>query len=82
MSIYLETIKTKPDGKSTAEVASYPDEMTAAIYFHYALNINLREVQNGNLKAYYANTHTDSGVILQQERWAAPEPAPEPEVTP
>lgn len=76
MALWLETIKTAKDGTATAEVAKYPDEMTAAIFYHSALNVNIREVQNGNLKAIYANIHNESGVVLRQERWAVEEPEP------
>ena len=77
MSYFLETIKTTNEGVSVSEVAKYPDDITAAIFYHSALNTNIREVQNGNLKAVYANIHTESGVIIRQERWAIPEPTPE-----
>lgn len=79
MAMYLETIKTQKDGKSTAEVASYPDSMTAAIFFHRALDTNIRLVQSEDLKAFYANIHNESGVKLKEERWAVPEPEPTPE---
>lgn len=80
MSYFLETIKTTNEGKDIAEVTSYPDDMTAAVFYHSACNTNIREVQSGNLKAFYANIHNVSGVIIRQERWSIPEPAPEPEV--
>lgn len=79
MAVYLETIKTAADGTSTGELAKYPDEMTAAIFYHSALNVNIRLVQSGELNAYYANIHNESGVVLKQERWAVPEPEPTPE---
>lgn len=78
MAFYLETIKTQTNGTSTAEIKSYPDEMTAAIFFHSELNTTIRAVQSGSLKAVYANIHTESGVKLKEERWAAVEPEPEP----
>lgn len=80
MSYFLETIKTNNEGVSTSEVAKYPDEMTAAIFYHSTLNAVIRDVQNGNLKAVYANIHNESGVIIRQERWAIPDPEPTPEV--
>lgn len=70
MGFWLEQIKTMADGTTTAEIAKYPDDMTAAIFFHSALNTNIRLVQDGTLKAYYANVHNESGVIIKQERWA------------
>jgi len=68
MAFYLETIKTTADN-STAEIAKYPDEMTAAIFYHAALNTNIRLVQSGELKAFYANIHNDNGLTFRQERW-------------
>ena len=67
--MWLEQIKTQANGTATAEIAKYPDEMTATIFFHAALNTNIRLVQDGTLKAYYANIHNESGVIVRQERW-------------
>ena len=82
MAIYLETIKTAADGTSTGELAKYPDEMTAAIFYHSALNTNIRLVQDGTLKSYYANIHNESGVKLKEERWAIEEPEPVDPVEP
>lgn len=75
MAFWLEQIKTTATN-ATAEVEKYPDEMTAATFFHAALNTNIRLVQSGDLKAYYANIHNESGIVLKQERWANEEPAP------
>lgn len=77
--MWLEQIKTQPNGTATAEIAKYPDEMTATIFYHAALNTNIRMVQNGELKAYYANIHNESGVVIRKERWAVEEPTPEGE---
>ena len=74
--MWLEQIKTQGDGTTTAELTKYPDEMTATIFFHSALNTNIRLVQDGSLKAYYANVHNASGVVIKQERWANEDPAP------
>lgn len=82
MNIWLETIKTSAAGAQTAELAKYGDEMTAAVFFHKALDTNIRLVQDGTLKAFYANLHNESGVILRQERWEQPEPDPDPVVDP
>ena len=82
MAVYLETIKTAKDGTSTGELAKYPDEITAVIFYHYALNTNIRLVQSEELKAYYANIHNESGVVLKQERWAIEEPEPVDPVEP
>ena len=70
MEMWLETISTKNDGTSTAQLQKYPDEITAAIFFHSSLNTNLRLVSSGELKAYYANVHNASGVVVRSERWA------------
>lgn len=76
MAYYLEQIKTQPDGKATATVESYPDDLTAEVFYHSALNTNLRLVQSESLKAYYANVHTESGVKLMERRREAVEPEP------
>lgn len=76
MAIWLETIKTTTEGNSTADVAKYADEMTATIFYHSSLNTNLRCVQSGELKAFYANIHNESGVKLREERWSIEEPEP------
>ena len=79
MTLFFETIKTLNNDQKVAAVTTYGDELTAAQFFHMNMMNSISAIRNGEMKAIYANIHTESGVILQQERRVMPEPAPTPE---